>query len=922
MNDESARRWARVDELFAAAMTQDASDRRAFLLSACAGDQALEREVGELLDSLTQAESAIGESAGALLSGPLVEAPDAALPQGARIGAYEVRRLLGRGGMGNVYVAVRADGDVAREVAIKVVRAGFSGDILARRLRHERRILAELEHPRIARLYDSGVTPDGAPFLVMELVHGTRIDRYVESAGLTVRERLLLFDEVCEAVAFAHQRLVVHRDLKPANVLVSDGGHAMLLDFGIARLVAGSSEHDEQATRPGHLVFTPEYASPEQTRGEPAGVAMDVYALGVLLYELLTGERPAWQRLVMTRADDAAIEVAMVAPSRVAKDPTRARAMRGDLDRVVLKALAPLRAQRYATVQELREDLRRVREGFPILARKASRVERAVRMGRRNPALAATGAALAIVTLAFVVNTAVQGRRLAAERDVANRQRDRARATSQVLATLFERADPFAPGRGDTLRVTQVLAEGLERVNRGLADQPGARAELLSALGRAYVGLGRYAEAQALLDTARALQEDDPDATAEDRAATLSALGNLARLRGRFDAADSLHGGALAIRAERSSAADRLPGAAALATSPPSSTAPERAASMPRTEPDVAELAVALANVGGGHMARSRFDSARIYLDSALTVLRTIPAPDSGKLADLLNNRATLAMRTSDFVLANRLAQEAYDINVVRLGPDHPRVAAELANLGFLLDRTGRSAEAEPKLREALRILSERLSSDHPSVRSAKLTLGGILGRMGRLEEAERMIGEVVAAERAIGDDARLPLTISLDNHAGVLEKLGRVREAQGEYREAFELRRAASGDADPGTAILLSRVADIDCRLDGATPAGLADFERALGTLDRLLPPVHPAPLGGRAQYGSCLVRAGRRLEGERELLAAFERARSAPPQAHGVARTAGRELLAMYSAAPDSVRRAGIQARLDSLDARATPR
>jgi tetratricopeptide (TPR) repeat protein len=184
------------------------------------------------------------------------------------------------------------------------------------------------------------------------------------------------------------------------------------------------------------------------------------------------------------------------------------------------------------------------------------------------------------------------------------------------------------------------------------------------------------------------------------------------------------------------------------------------------------------------------------------------------------------------------------------------------------------------------------------------------------------MIGEVVAAERAIGDDARLPLTISLDNHAGVLEKLGRVREAQGEYREAFELRRAASGDADPGTGILLSRVADIDCRLDGATPTGLADFERALGTLDRLLPPMHPAPLGGRAQYGSCLVRAGRRLEGERELLAAFERARSAPPQAHGVARTAGRELLALYSSAPDSVRRASIQARLDSLDATATPR
>lgn len=321
-------------------------------------------------------------------------------------------------------------------------------------------------------------------------------------------------------------------------------------------------------------------------------------------------------------------------------------------------------------------------------------------------------------------------------------------------------------------------------------------------------------------------------------------------------------------------------------------------------------------------MERSRFDSARVYLDSALNILRALQVVDSGRLADVLNNRATLAQRTGDLAGATRLSREAYDINVGRLGAEHPRVAAELANLGFLLDRSGRSAEAEPMLREALRLLRQRMPPEHIGVRTTTSNLGKALGRLGRLDEAERLIAGVIATERGLGANGRFSLTYTLDDHAGVLERLGREREAQAEYREAYEIRRSLPQGNDPGAAILQAKLADITCRLDGAASVTLADFETSLGVLDRAFPIAHPFRLSGRAQYGACLVRAGRHADGETALEAAFDAARRAPPPGHEIARKAGRQLLALYAVSPDAGKRASVQARLDSLDAESPSR
>lgn len=899
---EDPRHWAKVDELFAEALSLEAGARDAYLDRACGTNQVLREEVVALLASITAASDRIGDSADALLvpSGPLMDAPDAALPEGSIVGPYRVRRLVGRGGMGNVYAAVRDDGSLTREIALKVVRQGTASAGLFRRLRREQRILAGLEHPGIARLYDAGVTDNGTPYLVMEFVDGVRIDTWVRETAVDTQAILALFDAVCEAVEFAHRRFVIHRDLKPANILVDAQRRVRLLDFGIARATDDTDE--DVLTRPGQLVLTPEYAAPEQVRGEPATAAMDVYALGILLHELLTGVRPAWQRMVMTRQAESNIEVAMRPPSSVATDAARVRALRGDLDQVILTALAPDATRRYATVQELRDDLRRVRDGDAIRARRPGVVERTWRLARRNPVLASVWSLVIVLGASLLASVVVQNARIARERDrataardAASADRDRALATNRVLSTLFDAADPWNARDGVPVTLAEALDRGLQRANRELASQPAARAVLLTAIGRAYTGLARYAEAQAALDTARVLQATDSASTADERAATLTALGLLATVRGQRSAAESLHTSALRLRVDSMSP----------------TSAPLVAPAAPSTD---RRLAIALVNVGASHMDARRFDSARVYLDSGIAVLRAQRPLDSTALAEALHNRATLAERSNDFPLAARLASEALAIDRVIVGTDHPRVALQTANLAFLLDRTGRSAEAEPMVRGALRSLERRVPPEDPSARSLRLLLGGILSRIGRVDEASRVIAEVVRIERSL-PDARAGFAVTLDNYAGVLEKLGRLEDALSTYREALSVARETAGPGDPGVPILKGKVADMACRVDGPSADVLALFDESKEGLERIFPESHPFRVGGRGTRAMCLLRTERRADGEPELVAAFDLARTGPPQLHAIARKFGNELVALYTRSAEGEKAGRIREQLAAI-------
>ena len=385
--------WQNIRKILERALELDRAECAAYLDEACAGDAELRREIDSLLAANDQATRGFLAGQAIDQAGDLLELGSDTL-QGRRIGPYQVLEEIGHGGMGTVYRAVRADDQYQKQVAIKVVRGGLADPLAIQRFKAERQILANLDHANIARLLDGGATEDGRPYVVMEYIEGLPIDEYADSRGLNVRARLKLFRTVCSAVAYAHQRLVIHRDIKPANILVTESGEPKLLDFGIAKIL-----DDEAAAEGGEAtvtlvrLMTPEYASPEQVRGEPVTTATDVYSLGVVLYGLLTGRRP--YRVSSKTPHDMVHAVLETEPE---KPSTQNRRLRGDLDNIVLKALRKEPERRYASVEQFSDDIGKHLDGLPVSARPDTLAYRGSKFARRHK-WAVIAAALAVLAL-------------------------------------------------------------------------------------------------------------------------------------------------------------------------------------------------------------------------------------------------------------------------------------------------------------------------------------------------------------------------------------------------------------------------------------------------------------------------------------------------------------------------------------------
>ena len=545
-------RWERVQEILAGALELEGEARGAFLDEAFAGDAALRAEVASLLDASAHADSYFADLASRV---GIAEDVDGALPppppdlEGRLIGAYRMGPLLGRGGMGAVYAAERADGQFELSAALKILPLGAASPEARRRFLEERRILARMEHPNIARLYDGGVTEDGTPYFVMERVDGVPFTEYCRTHELDLDERLLLFLDVCDTVSFAHSKLVVHRDLKPNNILVTADGKVKLLDFGVARLLE-SGEEGVTATALGGRLMTPRYASPEQLRGEVVTTASDVYTLGVILHEVLTGVSPydvaddttslvdaicthtvavpsarllRWARGTI-QATQEARDVVAAAEAMGSSVRSLSRGLRGDLDNILLMALRKEPARRYASVEALAEDIRRHLAGYPVKASPEGLAYSAGRFLRRHALTAAAAASFVVllaVLLVLSVRFGVTTRRQAEE--IAH-ERDRAEEIAHFMGELFEVA---APGQGgaDTVTARELLAAGVRRIREDHPDEPELQAEMMTVLGRIYRQLGLRDEAIALLREASDIQSSLGTVPQELRAATLRELG-------------------------------------------------------------------------------------------------------------------------------------------------------------------------------------------------------------------------------------------------------------------------------------------------------------------------------------------------------------------------------------------------------------
>lgn len=500
-------RWQRLSPLLDALLELPVQLRNEHLA-------ALRREDAPLADELEKLLS-LEEGDADFLTEPVVETPNCARP-GARIGPYRLDRLIGEGGMGQVWLAARADGLYERKVALKLLRAGLADPKLRQRFDREREILARFAHPYIARLLDAGIDRDGQPYLALEYVEGEPITRYCQSRQLDIGARLDLFRQVCEAVSHAHANLIVHRDLKPSNVLVTAEGEVKLLDFGIAKLL---DDGLDDVTRTQHRALTPAYAAPEQFTQSPITTATDVYALGILLYELLTGQRRAGSATgaPSSRITPPSVDGTFQAAPAIAPSPVSRRQLRGDLDNIVLKATAVEPERRYASAGALAEDIERHLDRQPVLAHPPSRWYRASKfVGRHRGGVAST----AVFLLAILVSLSIA----LWQAHVARGQAARANMVRDFVETLFAPIRYGVAVSGQP-SLNELLARGVVKLDNSPQMDAGGRVDLLAMFSRLYEGLGDLKQSRALADQAVALSERTLAPTDIDAIRALTARG-------------------------------------------------------------------------------------------------------------------------------------------------------------------------------------------------------------------------------------------------------------------------------------------------------------------------------------------------------------------------------------------------------------
>ena len=744
-----ADRWERLEQLFAESLALPASARVAFLERRCPDDAGLRKEIEALLHA--------HDTPGVLDVDPDQAARGslpASLATGARLGAWQIDGLIGRGGMGEVYLATRADQGFTQRGALKLLRHEAAGQL--GRFHAERQILARLEHPGIARLLDGGMTADGRPFTVMEYVEGRSLTNYCEETRASFGERLSLFLQVCEAVAFAHRNLVIHRDLKPDNILVDASGKVKLLDFGIAKLIDVSA-----GAVADHTVapYTPDYAAPEQLSGQAVTTGTDIYALGVVLFELLTGERPLRTRgLPSTLALRLALDRDAPTASRIARQNTQApipaRQLRGDIDAIIAKCLRKETSHRYETVNGLKLDVERHLHNEPVLAREGARLYVLGRLVRRYRWAMAGTCALIIALAIGLTGTIWQARR-------AETQATRATAVLGFVENLFEGNDP-ARSKGKTVSARELLDRGAARVDSEFAQQTELRAQLKHTIGKLYLKLGVLDQAKNELTSSIALTPVTGSGVAEQRFERLLDLA-------RVDLAVSETDAALALLDQASGL------------------------HLPASFRARAEIAVDSLRA---RLLRQRGDdkNALAVAEKAFLEVQKMLGADHPDVLDATDTYVALLDADGRDREALPLAERVAQLREASLGRDDPRTLRSLSVFAEVLqnvDQHSRAAElANEVLERRVRILGEA----HPDTADSLYQVSRMLYSEGRYRESDEPLVKAIALLRAIEPTDRNLLADAVHQHATNDYQVGNLDAAEKGYRESILLRSALYG--------------------------------------------------------------------------------------------------------------------------------
>lgn len=831
---EPDERWRRLSELFDRASDLPPEEWTAFCKHQCGNDD----EMRESLERLLATAEVDDERVRRAVASVAFEVTEATPVEGERIGAYRIDQLLARGGMGEVYLATRADGQFDKEVAVKVVSRKLNEDEYLQHFQTELQVLAKLQHPYIPALIDAGQLADGRPYFMAEFVDGVRIDHYCRQRKLTVLDRLAIFEKLADAVQHAHSNLVLHLDIKPANVLVKGDGTPRLLDFGITRLLTDPET--------GHKACTPTYASPEQIIGQPPTAASDVYALGVLLYELLAGKKPFDETETLPAETKLANREDF---SAAAGSLPTIQGVDADLSAIVVKATEYSGAERYRTVESLLADLRRFRDHRPVAARKATFAYSSRKYLRRN------WVALSVVGSVVALLVAFGARELQLRKDaqIAYRQAETEAETLRVvtgfLTSLFSVSDP-GEARGNSVTARELLDRGAVQIAEDLETQPVIRARLMHTMSGVYSNLGLYDEAVELDEKALQVRLETLGPEHPDVADTLFALGALYSQQARYPEAESAHQRALKIRESKLDASDpaiaqSLNGLAQvnwyLGRAEDAEAQYQRALEIREAAfgPNAPQVANSLVHLGWFMEREARFDEARQFLERGLDIRMRTLGKDHFLVAETLDLLAqvdialgnhgkaeerllqALAIRenvleithpdiATSLLLLGRLyrTEQRFEEALLRLrsaeqkfsnalGVDHLQVAVVLEDLGLTLAQTGQWADAETAYRRQLAILRSRLSPDNTSVGVALNNLGWVLSDgLNRYGEGEKVLRDAIALfSRAVDPDDYWN-ALSRWSLANNLRDQGRYEPAEALYLEARSILERSGGSA------------------------------------------------------------------------------------------------------------------------------
>ena len=789
-------RWMRIRDLFEQAVDMPTETREAFIDQNCGDDDGLRDELKSLLASDVAHREARSRGP---LTGAIGAAVDATTKSrreellGGTIGPYRLTQILGHGGAGTVYLGERADRQYSAQVAIKVVEGAALNAEIGRRFKAERQILASLNHQNIARLIDAGETQEGYPYLVMEYVHGEPIDKYCDRKKLNVEQRIDLVLKVCGAIQYAHQNLIVHRDIKPGNILVLPDGTPKLLDFGIAKLLDTSDAAAAMAlTRMNDRVLTPEYASPEQILGQNITTASDVYSLGMVLFELLTGLRPykittssqlELERTICVIDSSRASTVVRQALTQVTSDtpqsrnihtiaetrqitPMRLRArLNGDLDAILARALRKEAIYRYNSVEQFADDLRRHLAREPVSARQGNWVYYTQRFARRHAfGVAAASGFVVLITAALIV-VSIQSKRIAAERDIATQEKQTSEAVASFMMNVFDAADPFTV-QDREVTAKELLDNAADRIHADLGQQAGVKARLLESIGRSYERQGHADRGVDLLKEAVEIQRDT---SGENKVVLVSPLRSL----------------------------------------------------------------------GKALLANGDIESARNAFLEAQAILEKSDEPETATLADILADLGRLELDAGNVDLSRKYADRAIPMLRQAYSSDHTEVASALTALGQVLKWQNEYKLMEDAAREAVRIYQASLPELHPDRLLTERLLAESLFYQGNIEAAAPLIEKALTNRRKVFGATSSSIALDLQLMSELRRAQDRFLEAETYAVEALEVKRLRHGERNYNTAYARTTLATIQLRLGKLSDAE-QQLRAAIDVYLELFPPEH----------------------------------------------------------------------------------